>query len=301
VPYKLSYVSFFLVVLLAGDALAFDCPKLVRSAVRVEEVAYPRGLLWRIESADGRISHLFGTIHIADPRVIELPPGVVKTLRGSGSFGMEVLLDAAAMQQMSTAMFHGGGQSLEGDLDAELFDRTAKLLGRYGVSGDAAQRLKPWAAYMTLSVPPGGAGGIPLDLFLLSLARERGITAFGLESADEQVAVFDTLTPSDQRELLVETVCHYDEFQAEIEEMIAHYVARDLGAMMRMALRYRSPLHDRLMQVLLWRRNRLMVRRMLPRLEEGGAFIAIGALHLPGLGGVLDLLHERGYSVVSVY
>ena len=48
-------------------------------------------------------------------------------------------------------------------------------------------------------------------------------------------------------------------------------------------------------------RNHRMVERMLPRFDEGGAFIAIGAAHLPGESGVLALLERRGYTVTRLY
>jgi uncharacterized protein YbaP (TraB family) len=48
-------------------------------------------------------------------------------------------------------------------------------------------------------------------------------------------------------------------------------------------------------------RNVQMVERMLPRLQRGSTFIAIGALHLPGEKGILQLLAEKGYTVSVVY
>jgi uncharacterized protein YbaP (TraB family) len=55
------------------------------------------------------------------------------------------------------------------------------------------------------------------------------------------------------------------------------------------------------MERLLFQRNRRMVERMAVRLAEGNAFIAIGALHLPGDQGVLALLEQQGYEVSVVY
>ena len=48
-------------------------------------------------------------------------------------------------------------------------------------------------------------------------------------------------------------------------------------------------------------RNRVMADRMAARLNRGGAFIAVGALHLPGERGLLSLLSQRGYTVTRVY
>ena len=48
-------------------------------------------------------------------------------------------------------------------------------------------------------------------------------------------------------------------------------------------------------------RNLVMAERMTERLDQGGAFIAIGALHLPGEKGLVSLLKARGYRVEPVY
>ncbi|HEY7840695.1 MAG TPA: TraB/GumN family protein [Gammaproteobacteria bacterium] len=52
---------------------------------------------------------------------------------------------------------------------------------------------------------------------------------------------------------------------------------------------------------LLTGRNRIMVERMLPLVESGDAFVAVGAMHLPGADGILALLRERGFTIERVY
>ena len=221
-----------------------------------------------MKSADGRKSHLYGTIHLGDPRVVDLAQPVVQALNGSSSFGMEVVFDVDAIMTMSKAMNLASGKSLGGMLDPALFTGATKLLERYGVATYAAQKLKPWAVFTTLSLPPAQPA-VALDMYLMASAQQLNKPVFGLESIEEQIAVFDALSDSDQVELLLQTVCHYDEFQADVDTMIEHYLARDLGAIMQMALRYRSPLQDRFLDLLLWQRNRRMAARMLPHLTRG--------------------------------
>ncbi|TNF37962.1 MAG: hypothetical protein EP315_01845, partial [Gammaproteobacteria bacterium] len=62
-----------------------------------------------------------------------------------------------------------------------------------------------------------------------------------------------------------------------------------------------SEIDDRLMVEMLDKRNLRMVERMQSCLQQGRAFIAVGALHLPGVQGVLHLLEQQGYSVSPVY
>jgi len=63
----------------------------------------------------------------------------------------------------------------------------------------------------------------------------------------------------------------------------------------------KEPIYKDLMKRLLIDRNYIMTERMQDILDEGNAFIAIGAMHLPGEEGVLSLLGKQGYKIHSVY
>ena len=279
---------------------AYDCPERGESGLPAEIAGFSFGNLWRVETDTGAINHVFGTIHISDPRISQLRQPVAQALNDSASLGMEVVLDRGAISTMSSAMQLADGNSLKKILPPDLFAATAMLLGRYGVSARATEQLKPWAAFVTLSLP-AKRFGVPLDMLLMQRAERAGLSIFGLETVAEQIGVFENLSDADALDLLREVVCRYEENQADIETMIELYLAEDLGALMQMSLRYPSSLQDRFLDVLLWQRNRRMVLNMVPYLETGGAFIAIGALHLPGPGGVLDLLSKRGYTIEAIH
>jgi uncharacterized protein YbaP (TraB family) len=107
---------------------------------------------------------------------------------------------------------------------------------------------------------------------------------------------------TDQVALLKDVVCHYEAAQQLIAEMTSRYLKRDLAGLMVLANRFKlGEEYTEFMERLLFQRNRRMVKRMAARLAEGNAFIAIGALHLPGDQGVLALLEQQGYEVSVVY
>lgn len=282
-----------------ATAAALDCPELTAGARVVDPGGFPSGLLWRVEAPDVAASYLFGTIHISDPRVTQLSPSVTAALEDSAHFVTEVMFDADTVARMSRAMYFHDGQSLSQRLPDALYARVVDLLARHQVGAAAADRLKPWAAYTTLSLPPDQRAP-PLDLVLMGAAQAAGKTLSGLETLDEQIAVFEGLTEAEQIELLTLTACHYERFQAEVDEMIAYYSSEDLAGMMRMAARYESPLQARFMDLLLRQRNHRMVARLRGALGQGGLFVAIGALHLPGNEGVLKLLRDAGFRITRV-
>ncbi|RME35848.1 MAG: TraB/GumN family protein, partial [Gammaproteobacteria bacterium] len=145
--------------------------------------------------------------------------------------------------------------------------------------------------------------GLPLDMVLLYRAREAGLSVAGLETLEEQAGVLEGLSLADQQELLRDTVCHYDRIRADQEALKRLYLQRDLAGLARYADRYVSDSgsYDRLEKILLTDRNRRMADRMQDYLRRGDAFIAVGAMHLPGRRGLLRLLEQAGYRVEPVY
>jgi uncharacterized protein YbaP (TraB family) len=104
--------------------------------------------------------------------------------------------------------------------------------------------------------------------------------------------------------ILSDTACHYDIVEADFEKMKSLYIARDLAGLYAYSQRYSLPdddVYNELIKKLLIDRNYTMVERMQPILENGDAFIAIGAMHLPGDEGILSLLAKNNYKISLVY
>lgn len=275
---------------------ALECPPLPTAAAPAGPPRHGDSLLWEVRAPGGAASYLFGTIHLGAESVGQPTPGVAKALAASTRFGMEVVFDAEAVRALAGRMRVADGRRLSLVLGDEWFERTVELLAAYGVSRADADQLKAWAAYTTLSLPAGDTG-TPLDLVLLQMARAAGLEVFGLETLDEQLQVFERLGATDQVALLRETVCHHAELQHETAELIAEYAAGDLAAVVQIADRHVSPLHHRVLEQLLFARNRRMIERLQAPLAQGGTFVALGALHLPGLRGVLAGLDAAGFRV----
>ncbi|MGH8246020.1 MAG: TraB/GumN family protein [Gammaproteobacteria bacterium] len=263
---------------------------------------FSRGLLWKINKDGNESNYIFGTIHVADDRIVALPDPVKSALDGSRSFVMEVVPDLAQILALSALMFYDDGTSLNQFLSDALFRRTVEILSSYHLPEEAVATMKPWAAFLTMSYPSDMRP--VLDLQLLQHASEKGLQSHGLETLEEQGSIFNGLEFDEQLRLLMDTVCHYDVISADFESLKKFYLERDLKGLYLFSQRHAfsdNSLYERLTQRLLTDRNRIMTERMLPHLEKGSAFVAIGAMHLPGSEGVLESLASRGYEVTRVY
>ena len=163
------------------------------------------GLLWRISSGDHKVSYLLGTIHSEDPRVTRLKPAVARALDASDRFVMEMILDTQAFMQFGAAMVLDQDTDLEKLVGKDTYGRVVSAMADYGMPEPAVRRLKPWVVIAMLSMPKSGGGQI-LDMALYQRATSQGKPASGLESAKEQLAVFEGLSVQDQIELLEMTL-----------------------------------------------------------------------------------------------
>ncbi|MBE9515803.1 MAG: TraB/GumN family protein [Proteobacteria bacterium] len=264
---------------------------------------FGKGILWRIDAANTVPSYLFGTIHSDDPRVTKLPKPVEQAFNVSTQFVLEIAMSENDLLHMSQAMFLPQRESLQDILGIKLYDETRETLMARGMTDEHLHRLRPWLVITMLSMPPRRDGKF-LDLNLHMAARQAKKTVHGLETTHEQIAVFDGLALKDQVELLRITVKRADKVGAETEQMIQAWLARDLRKLEALSRKNEADnprLYRRIMRRLLHNRNARMHQRMQPILRQGGAFIAVGALHLGGYSGLLQQLHNDGYLIRPVY
>lgn len=271
---------------------------------RAADLLYGQGLLWKIEEASTRPSYLFGTIHSEDTRVLNLPPVVQTAFDKADVYVMEALLDENALAAMTSAMLFSDGRNLQQILSPATYAKTVAAMQAYGMPEAALPLMKPWAIAVTLAMPKPKTG-VVLDLSLLQKAQAQSKQTAGLETVAEQLGALDSLPLSEQVTMLEDTLRQLPKMERTLAAMHSAYLARDLKTLSKLsdeqiALGDRA-LGKKLMTQLVTLRNQRMAERILPYLKQGNAFIAIGALHLPGNQGVLKLLSEGGYRISAIY
>lgn len=265
---------------------------------------FTQGLLFEITVDGVAPSHLFATIHSEDPRVVQLPPPVQAAFDGAQGFVMEAIPDNDAAIRSMSLMTYSDGRSIKQVLPTDLYKETVEVMASRGMSEEAIRGFKPWALVATLSTPPSATGEF-LDMRLYRAALSQGKPTAGIETMEEQIALLDGLSEADQVALLRETLATYPELGEVFQRLVAAYVRGDLSALVQLSdmyARWGSPeLAERFQRTAIDERNRRMAERMGPLLAAGGRFIAVGALHLPGPGGLLQRLSDQGYRVRAVY
>ena len=262
-----------------------------------------QGILFECRMPNVAPSYLMGTMHSSDPRVLAVAADAEGRLQGSQRLVLEMVPDGLSMSAIMLAGLLPLGDGLDALLEPALVDEVLRVAAARGLPREAVLRMKPWALATSLSLPPGETG-LFLDLRLYHLAQERGLEILGLETAEEQLALFDDLDMRDQVALLEQAVKIQAQLPMQFDEMVDAYLAGDLQALERLSREQQHELGPRLGEWferdLLDARNARMADRLAPVLRRGGAFVAVGALHLPGDAGLLVRLEAMGCALLAL-
>lgn len=235
-----------------------------------------------------------------------LPEAVRKALGQSEMFCLELIPDLATTMTLTKSMLYTDERTLREAVGQDLFGQLAPLMQQRGIPVQALTKLKPWAVYMTLSMPQPKNGQV-LDVLLYEQAKREGKTLCGIETAEEQVAVFEQTSLLDQITLLHELVGDPQAVDIQIQKMIPLYLQRDLAGLAAISSATTdtnsevSHSTEAFLKRLIDDRNQRILERMLSQLDKQATFIAVGALHLPGQLGLLQLLTNHGYTVSVLY
>ncbi len=307
--YIIRYAVAGMAAMLLSALLAGNAERVQAAGAKAAkaQARFSRGLLWRVSKPGVAPSHVFGTIHVADPRALLIPDPVMQALAQSKSYAMEIELNPAVEARFFEAAQFEDGRRLEPMIGAEAYAQVRASLRLREVPDEIIARMKPWAALANLTVTPEDYERFTLDQKLYALARARRLATFGLEGIEEQIAVFDGIPLDTQVALLKHGLAEREHFVGLIEPTIQAWLKRDLALLdavhartitrfPQMAEHYRA-----LTRHIVDNRSVVMAHRLFMPLARGRVFVAIGVDHLHGEKGVLRLLQKQGYRITRVY
>jgi uncharacterized protein YbaP (TraB family) len=284
---------------------------------RASDLLNADGLLWRIDKGSLPPSYLFGTIHSTDEGALAVARRAAEHIPGAKVVVTELggPMDAAAKAEIGARML---ARALDHDYDTfadappeDLAAIEAEAV-RLGYPSAFARHLKLWFLAMLVDMPACEARREALDmpevdLFLTEAAQAAGVRVAALETADEQIAAIAAMRPEVAATLIAVSARHpdvNDDVYATLLKLYRESRPADILAVSD-ALDDMSPkeraAEDELTRALLAGRNATMDERLQPLLHDGGAFVAVGALHLTGRDGLVERLRARGFTLTKVW
>ena len=263
--------------------------------------------LWEVTSLTNR-AYLFGTVHAGKASWYPLPKAVEDAFLDSKVVVVEAdITDANAINKSAAAMMYKPPASLKTHIPAEQYARFARYLARYGLPEEQVVQMKPFMAVSLLVFSEWARMGyLPnygVDAYLITKAKAEAKTIVEIEGVDAQIALMDSLTEKETQQLFKGTLDALESglTDAQVNGMMAAWQSGEPDALLRVARQY----NDRIAgaaefeEKFIWSRHDAMAAKIEGYLNQSKErhFIAVGALHLAGPRGLIEMLRKRGYVV----
>lgn len=264
--------------------------------------AQAQSLCWEITGNGlSQPSWLYGTIHVGDKRAFDFKPGVMDRFKQADAFAMELNPDSVDAKAMMSFVMAEEGKTLRDYFPKAEDYATVETYFRdkLHINLEQFKTYKPIFLYsMVMQTKFSNEMGQALDLWLFNQAGEQGKDRFGLETAEEQMGAFESMGEEAMVTMLLELLDKKKTSDKDMKLMMKYYVKGDLDKLLE--IMDESESGAAMEEKLLNNRNHVMAERMEPLMKEGSTFVAVGAAHLPGEEGVIELLRKKGYTVVPV-
>jgi uncharacterized protein len=266
--------------------------------------AEERSLLWKVSNARNGI-FLLGSIHYLRKENYPLNKAILDALDASKMLVLEIDLNNTAAETAQRVTLekavYRDGTTLVQNVSAETYRLAAERASEIGIDMRLVNPMKPWFAALTLVAIKLQALGLDssvgVDRYLANQAKRLGKPTRGLETLEFQIGLLDQLSKKDQESMLRETVSELDLLDKNINEIVQSWLKGD-GDLLAKLLLAGMIEYPELHRKIIVDRN----RRWLPDIEnliqqESGAMVVVGAAHLVGPDGVIEMLRAKGYSV----
>ena len=267
-----------------------------------------KSLLYKVGSASSTV-YILGSIHLAKPEIYPLDTVIEQAYKSSDILVVE--LDAESpesMIAMQTAMAQLGmypnGKSLKTELSAQTYKQLQAYAVKTGLPLHMLEQMKPWVVMLQLSVMEmmrlGYSPELGIDKHFVDQAKRDNKPITALETIEEQMALLSRDDNTYQDKLLRYTLESMSEMEPMLNNLSLSWKNGDAKKIEKMFLltMQDDPSLNEIYDALITKRNYMMTKKIEGFLKTGkDYFVVVGAGHVIGSEGIVDLLQQRGYKV----
>ncbi len=260
-------------------------------------------LLWKIEGPGlNAPSYLFGTMHMIEREYYFFPEKIEKLLLSTDELLMELpglptREESMAILKLKEGSFFDYFSKEQSDSLCQWASQNLSM--REALFRKTMDSMKPFV-FVQLATQWKFIGNMEsYEQTFEALASQNKIPISGLETATDQMAIFDQLTKEQHCEMVMESIRNPEKLMQETREMEQLYVDQNIDSMYLMILAHESVIVDE-KTAFLDDRNTQWVPLIKQHIKNHPTFIAVGAGHLGGPNGVVRLLQREGYTVTPI-
>ncbi|MDB5222096.1 MAG: TraB/GumN family protein [Chitinophagaceae bacterium] len=258
-------------------------------------------LLWQVSGNNlKKPSYIFGTFHLLCKDDIKFSEQLKSSLTNADEVYMEMDMDdPSTMLSGLLYMNMKDGKKLK---DLYTPDEYKKVEGYFtdslGMPMMLFQNIKPY--FLVAMLYPKmmnckTASGVEEEL--MKLAKENKKEIKGLETMQFQASVFDSIPYEWQAKELLKNIDSFSVYKKEFDTMVLEYKHQQLSSMEKLLAKSEVGSDKKYEDILLTKRNINWVDQLKTIMQKESVFVAVGAGHLVGEMGLLNLLRKEGYTV----
>jgi len=262
----------------------------------VSSASAESGLFWKAESKLYKDLYLFGTIHTDDNRVTNFAPSVTQAIKASDAFMMETL------SPNNPGVFMMAEGDLRSMLTESELEQVYALAEFHVMHRDAALHMKPWLLAVVFD-SPRPLTPFAQDNLLMTQAEEAAKQVIGIEDTQEHFGIMDSFS-LDEQLVMLRAVLKRSAADKEqgFASLVQAYLAGDSEAIAALDDKITGnmlpkALWDKMRTKLVDDRNVIMAERIMDEAKQQKVFVAVGASHLAGPGGLLARLRAAGFQL----
>jgi uncharacterized protein len=266
------------------------------------QVPAENSLLWEISGRGlAKPSYLFGTIHLICPTDFSLSDSLKSTLARTHQVALEMDMDDPGMMAgMMKTMNMTTGNELKKLVTAQEYERLDRFFkDSVHVGLGMFERAKPFVLMGPLFNALLDCQPQSYEMALVELAGKQKAEVIGIETLEEQMAIFDTIPYKDQAKMLINLVDSLPAAKKEFKSLVALYKLQNINELYKMTMKSEFGMEGN-EEVMLFTRNQKWIPRIRRIASAKPTFFAVGAAHLGGERGVIALLRKEGFTVRAV-
>ncbi len=264
------------------------------------QVAQPV-FLWRAQLGPSTV-HFLGSVHVARPDIYPLDPRIEAAFAASDTLVLELELDSATQLRAAQRMLELGqlpaGKRLQDVVQPDTWQLLQQAERRHGLNLFGLRGFRPWVVALGLTTQALEKAGFSAEQGIdehFRRAAEGRLRIEALETVDEQLSLFTELSPEASETLLRQTISEIEQYGEQLDASFRLWKAGDAAQLDLLLLAPMRNEYPALFAKLFSERNQRMLQRLQGlTVTPGRYFVVVGAGHLVGAGGIVDLLRSQG-------
>ncbi len=258
--------------------------------------------LWKVSKGDDFI-YVGGTVHLLPASEFPLPSAFMQAYSQADTLVLEAPLPETMteQQQMLASLQYPAGTTLSQQLKPAVKTELSNYLQSLGVPLAVVDGFKPGLVAMQLTLlemNKAGLSGDGVDKFFLNEAKKSGKPRQYLETLAFQIDLIAQLGAENPNDFIKMSVAEAKNSRDMLKKLIRAWRAGDMNFIQQEVLVKAKQEDKHTYQLMFSNRN----QRWLPQLQQmfqqpGHELVLVGAAHLPGDDGVLQLLEQAGYTI----